>query len=280
MKKTKRTMYYVISTDRRSETSFSVQVGMVVGIILLCALVLVCGVGKSRASTNVSLPPGPGSLNHAKGWCGQHGQPACRSNPGWLSAPSEQPGKIVHVMMSSPEYAMLQKRAGYATLDTPVRVYSLHINTGIAYYDMDHWVASARSKTGTRVGLFDFVYDAAYKRLRFASFGVISPGDVHAHMAFPYVMGTQVLAKLQRLPGIHLLTVSQPKLVFFQIDPRYRDLSSNKYRWYGGGDSPLNPLWYVAGGAGNAYFVDPNLHTYTSFYGEAAYGTMTVPIIL
>jgi hypothetical protein len=167
-------------------------------------------------------------------------------------------------MMSSPEYAMLQKRAGYTTLDTPIRVHSLHMHTGIDYYEMDHWVASARSTTGVRAGLFDFVYDATYKRLRFASFGVITPGDVHAHMAFPYVVGVQVLAKLQRQPGIHLLAASQPEPVFFQIDPRYRDLSSNKYRWYAGGDSPMNPLWHVAGVAGTDYFVGSDLHTYTS----------------
>lgn len=264
MKNTKRTTRYVISTNQRSGTSFSVQIGMVVGIVLLCALVLVFGIGKSAASSNISLPAGPGSLNYAKGWCGQHRQVACRSSFGWLSVKSAQPDEIARVMMSSPEYGMLRKRAGYAMLDTPARVYSLHMNTGIAYYDMDHWVASARSKNGMRVGMFDFVYDAVYKRLRFASFGVITPGDVHAHMAFPYVVGAQVLAKLQRQPGIHLLATSQPELVFFQIDPRYRDLSSNKYRWYAGGDSPMNPLWHVPGVAGNDYFVGCNLHTYTS----------------
>ena len=272
MKNAKRKIYYLVNTNQRTEASFSVQVGMVVGVIILCALLLVLGVGKSIARTTVVFPVGPGSLNHAKGWCGQSGQPACRSSIGWLSAASEQPGEIAHVMMSSSEYVMLRKRAGYATLDIPVCVHSLHMNTGIAYYDMDHWVASARSTVGVRVGLFDFVYDAAHKRLRFASFGIITPGDVHAHAAFPYAVGTQVLAKLQRLPGIHLMAASQPELVFFQIDPRYRDLRSNKHRWYAGGDSPMNPLWHVVGVAGNDYFVGPDLHTYT--------GSMVKPLMV
>ncbi|MBV9613844.1 MAG: hypothetical protein JO031_00140 [Ktedonobacteraceae bacterium] len=263
MKNDKRTSYCAISTNRHARTSFAVQAGMVVGIVLLCALLLVFGVGKSRASVNVSLPVGPGSLNHPKGWCGQQGQPVCRSSPDWLSAASEQPGEIAHVITSSPEYAMLQKRAGYAMLDTPTLIHPLNAHTGISYYDLDHWVASARSTTGVRVGLFDFVYDSTAKRLRFASFGVITPGDARAHMAFPYVMGTQVLAKLQHQSGVHVMATSRPELVFFLIDPRYRNLNSHKYRWDGGGDSPMNPLWHVTGAAGSDYFVGLDLHTYT-----------------
>jgi hypothetical protein len=263
MKHTKKTKYYAIKSNRRSETPFAVQPGLVVGIVLLCALFLVFGVGKSMAVANVSLFDGPGSLNHPKGWCGQQRQPACHINLGWLTVASEQPDEIAHVMMGSPEYAMLQKRAGYTALDTPTLIHPLNADTGIAYYDMDHWVASVRSTTGTRVGLFDFIYDAAHKRLRFASFGVIPPVDPHSQIAFPYIMANQALAKLQRQPGVHILAESQPELVFFLIDPRYRDLSSKKYRWYGGGNSPLNPLWKVAGIGQNDYFVGPDLRTYT-----------------
>lgn len=263
MRNTKRTIYYAIGTTQHTEASFPVQVGMVLGIALLSAFLLVFGVGKSIASDTTTPPVGPGSLDHPKAWCGQSGQPVCRNDPGWFSVTSEQPDAIVQAMKKSPEYVMLQKRAGYVELDTPVRVRSLQMHTGIAYYDLDHWVTSARNTVRVRVGLFDFVYDAASQRLRFASFGVIQSGDVHAHMAFPYVAGTQVLAKLQRQPGVHLMAASQPELVFFQLDPRYRDLSSSKYRWYGGGDSPLNPLWHVVGIAGNNYFMGNDLHAYT-----------------
>jgi hypothetical protein len=261
MRKNTRTKYSVYS-HRQPATSVSVQSGLVVGIVLLCALLLVCGVGKSMAATR-SLPPGPGTLNHPKGWCGQQEQPACRLDFGWLPVASEQPDEIARVMMSSSGYAMLQKSTGYFTLDTPVRVHSLNTHTGIAYYDLDHWIASARSTTGMRVGLFDFVYDAPYKRIRFSSFGVIQSQDAHAHMAFPYIMGNQALARLQAQPGVHMLAESQPELVFFLIDPRYNDLRSKKYRWYGGGNSPMNPLWHIAGVAGNDYFVGSDLHTYT-----------------
>jgi hypothetical protein len=263
MKKAQNKRYYDLNTNQHSTTPFPVQSGLIVGIVLLCALVLVCGVGKSMASATGSLLPGPGSLDHPKGWCGQQKQPSCRVDFGWFPVTSEQPDEIARVMMSNPEYAMLQKSAGYSALDTPTRVHSLNAHTGIPYYDLDHWIASARGKTGIRVGLFDFVYDAAYKRLRFSSFGVISPQDAHAHMAFPYIVGNQALAKLQQQPGVHILTASQPVLVFFLIDPRYNDLSSKKYRWYGGGDSPMNPLWHIAGTAGNDYFVGPDLRTYT-----------------
>lgn len=263
MKKARNTSYYVLNAKQNSTTSFPVQTGLIVGSVLLCALFLVCAVGKSMASPLASHLSGPGSLNYPKGWCGQQGQPSCRINLGWFPVSSEQPGEIARVMMRNSEYAMLQKRAGYSALDTPARVHSLNAHTGIAYYDLDHWIASARSTTGVRVGLFDFVYDAAYKRLRFSSFGVISPQDAHSHMAFPYIMGNQALARLQALPGIHILAARQPELVFFLIDPRYNNLSSKKYRWYGGGNSPINPLWHIAGTAGNDYFVGPNLRTFT-----------------
>src|SRR5450631_4366786 len=165
MNKKRKTRYYDLNTNRHSTTPFPVQIGLVVGIVLLCALLLVCGVGKSMASATGSLLSGPGSLNHSKGWCGQQGQPQCRIDFGWLPVASEQPAEIARVMMSNPEYAMLRKSAGYSALDTPTRVHSLNAHTGIAYYDLDHWIASVRSTTGIRVGLFDFVYDAAYKRL-------------------------------------------------------------------------------------------------------------------
>jgi hypothetical protein len=261
MRKKTKTKYYMYP-DRLSVMPVSVQSGLVVGIVLLCALLLVCGVGKSMAATD-ALVSGPGSLNHPKGWCGQQGQTACKLDLGWLPVASEQPDEIARVMMDSSAYAMLQKSAGYSALDIPTRVHSLNTHTGIAYYDLDHWIASAHSKTGLHVGLFDFVYDAAYKRIRFSSFGVIPPQDAHAHMAFPYRMGDQVLAKLQMQPGVHILAESQPELVFFRIDPRYNDLRSKKYRWYGGGNSPMNPLWHVAGAAGNDYFVGSDLHIYT-----------------
>lgn len=263
MKRTQKTGYYTRNAYQQSATPFPIQSGFAVGIVLLCALFLVCAVGKSMASPPASHLSGPGSLNYPKGWCGQQGQASCRIDPGWLPVTSEQPDEIARVMMSNPEYAMLQKSAGYSALDTPALVHPLNAHTGIAYYDLDHWIASARSATGVRVGLFDFVYDGAYKRLRFSSFGVISPQDAHAHLAFPYIMSNQALARLQAQPGVHILVASQPELVFFLIDPRYNDLSSKKYRWYGGGDSPINPLWHIAGTANNDYFVGSDLRTFT-----------------
>jgi hypothetical protein len=99
--------------------------------------------------------------------------------------------------------------------------------------------------------------------MRFSSFGVIPSQDPHANQAFPYMPVTKAVNLLKQQRGLSIALASQPELIFFPLDPRYRNVASNRYRWTGGGDSPMNPLWYTVNPTRQEYFVGTDLHTYT-----------------
>jgi len=54
----------------------------------------------------------------------------------------------------------------------------------------------------------------------------------------------------------------QPELVFFPIDPQWRDPNSPKHGWSGGGDSPMDPMWHLVGVDGRDYFVGVDMRVY------------------
>jgi hypothetical protein len=54
----------------------------------------------------------------------------------------------------------------------------------------------------------------------------------------------------------------QPELMFFPIDPQWRDVHSPKHSCSGGGDSPMEPMWHIIGADGHEYFVGVNMQIY------------------
>lgn len=245
--------------------------GIVVLFLLGFALVATAGRGSSVASASgggpVShVPAGYGSLNHAKGPCGNAGQAACpATNPGWFAVSAASPGAVAAAIASGPDYIAMQSHYGYVALDTPALVHAYDAHTGNDYYDDDHWVVSVRDVTGARCGIFDFVYDRAHGRMRFSSYGIITPQDAHSAQAFPYIPSATAITQLRHQRGLSTLPGTQPQLIFFPIDPSFPYLTSPVHNWRGGGNSAMNPMWHMVGSDGHDYFVgaDLNVHITT-----------------
>jgi hypothetical protein len=243
---------------------FSIVLGM--GILVGLLLMVMIGHGGSTATASgggPDVPGGYGSLNRPKGSCGNTGQSSCTSpNPDWFAIGSETPAAAAAAIAGSTDFLGIAAQHGCPLLDTPALVYSYGARTGMDYYDDDHWVASVRDNTGMRCGLADFVYDRAHKRMRFASFGVLTPQDPHSRQVFPYLSSSVAVAQLQSQHKLAPFSGTVPKLIFFPIDPGFPDLNSPVHKWAGGGNSAMNPMWYVVGADGRDNFLGEDLHVY------------------
>jgi hypothetical protein len=157
----------------------------------------------------------------------------------------------------------MQAQFGGTVLDAPALVHAANLHTGVEYYDDDHWVASVRDGSGAERGIFDFVYDRTHQRIRMASFARLTPSDPRSRQAFPYISAASAAATLRAARGIVMdARGHQPELMFFPIDPQWRDLHSPKHSWSGGGDSPMDPMWHIVGADGHDYFVGVNMQVY------------------
>lgn len=244
--------------------SFSTMLVIVFSFILISTMAHANSTQTASGNPPSSIPVGFGSLNHPKGWCGNAGQAACPAiDPGWFSVSAETPAAIASAIAQSATFKSMQPQHEYASLDTPAWVHTMVTHpTGVSYYDNDHWIVSVRNASGQRCGIFDFVYDKANHRMRFSSYGVITPTDPHAKLAFPYTSPITASALLQKQRGLAMLANSPAELVFFPINPSYRDLNSPVHLWSGGGDSPMDPVWHLKGANGQDYFVGQDQHVY------------------
>src|SRR5579884_2040 len=257
------------SSHNGSGSIIATIAGVALALLVVAGFVLIGIIGHGKGTATASggsgtVPVGYGSLNHPKGPCGNAGQAACTAaQPNWFSISSPSPAAVAAAIAGSSDYLSMQAQYGYVALDTPALVHAYAAHTGIAYYDSDHWVVSVRNAAGMRCGLFDFVYDAAHQRLRFSSYGVITPADPHAQQAFPYISQSQAIAVLSSERKLGVKGGTQPELIFFPIDPSYPILTSPAHKWAGGGNSPMLPMWYITGSDGNSYFIGTDLHTHT-----------------
>jgi hypothetical protein len=243
---------------------FSIALGM----SILVGLMLMVMIGHEGSTATASgggsdVPGGYGSLNHPKGPCGNTGQSSCGNpNPDWFAIGSETPGAAATAIAGSKDFLGTAAQYGCSLLDTPALVYSFGARTGMDYYDDDHWVVSVHDSTGMRCGLADFVYDRSHMRIRFSSFGVLTPQDPHSRQVFPYVSSSVAVAQLQSQRKLAPHSGTVMKLVFFPIDPSFPNLNSPVHKWAGGGNSAMNPIWHVVGADGHDYFLGEDLHIY------------------
>jgi hypothetical protein len=258
--------------DRSPRSILATAFGGLLVVLLIAGLMLIVVIGHDKASVTASHGPSPvitvpvgyGSLNHVKGPCGNDAQqPACPSlQLNWSSVTSESAAAVTQAIEQSVDYISMQSRFGYTSLDTPGLVHAFAAHTGISYYDDDHWIVSVRNASGMRCGIFDYVYDQANHRLRFSSYGVITSGDPHHTLAFPYVSATTAVQALWSQRGLHLKGGVQPELIFFPINPAFGNPTSPVSKWAGGGNSPMLPMWLLVGTDGRNYFIGTDLSVY------------------
>lgn len=245
--------------------AFGIVALLVLGFVLLITVGRGSGVAGASGGPVSPVPTGNGSLNHAKGSCGNAGQAACPAVPqGWFAVSGASPASVAAAIANGPDYKAMQGHYGYTTLDTPTLVHAYAAHTGNDYYDDDHWVVTVRNAGGMRCGIFDFVYDRVHGWMRFSSYGVITPQDAHAGLPFPYISPTTAIAQLQRQRGLSMLSGTQPVLIFFPIDPNYPYLNSPVHKWSGGGNSAMEPMWHIVGSDRHDYFVGTDLNVYVT----------------
>ena len=257
------------TTSRRAFFSTLFGVGVVAVLVIGFAFIAVMGhAGNGKTVTasgggTVTVPVGYGSLNHAKGSCGNTGQAACPVvDPGWFSISTESPSVIATAITKSRDYAGIVSHYNCGSLDSPVLVHAYNAHTGNSYYDDDHWVVSARDHSGMRCGIFDFVYDSTKQQMRFSSYGVLTAQDPHSALAFPYTSSATAIAELQSQRKLGVMAGTQPELMFFPIDPSFPVLTSPVHKWAGGGNSAMDAMWHIVGADGYDYFVGTDLHVY------------------
>jgi hypothetical protein len=259
------------SIQRNQRTLFAPVIGLTMAIVLVIGLALLVIIGHAGNIASASggnpggnVPVGYGSLNHAKGSCGNPGQAACPAiNAGWFTVTSESPQTVATAIAHSSQFVTMQGRYSYVTSDTPALVHAFAAHTGNDYYDDDHWVVSVRDAMGMRCGIFDFVYDRVHQRMRFSSYGVLTSLDANSRQAFPYISSSTALARLQIKLKLQPKAGTRPELIFFPIDPNFPVLTSPAHKWSGGGNSPMEPIWHIAASNGQDYFVGSDLGVYT-----------------
>lgn len=249
------------STSKKPKASIPFSFGIAFILILSVVFVVVAG---HEANASGGTHPSSTVVRNYKGFCGNPGQPVCSPpDPRWFTIISDSPDVIAKAIVNCSDFTMLKSRYGNALVDTPVLVHSFGPRTGIQWYDDDHWVVSTRNISGKEVGILDFVYDRSHHRLRFSSFAVLGQQNPTAYKAFPYISQLIATAQLKRQRKLNLQTGTQPELIFFPIDPQWRNLSSPVHLWSGGGDAPLDPVWYIVGSDKHNYFVGADLKVYT-----------------
>lgn len=261
----------VIQRGNRSgvrAVSTAIGIGIAMALVLGLAIMVIIRYESNTASASgggptMNAPAGYGSLNHPKGPCGNAAQAPCAPvDPGWFPVGSDSPAVAAAAIASSREFAAMENRYGCASLDTPALVHAYGAQTGIDYFDDDHWVVSVRDTSGMRCGIFDFVYDRAHQRMRFSSYGVLTLQDPHSRQAFPYISSSVAVAQLQSQRKLKVLAGTQPELIFFPINPSFPYLNSPVHKWAGGGNSAMNPMWHIVGSDAHDYFLGNNLNVY------------------
>lgn len=239
--------------------------GLLVAVLLAGLLIWHSG---SAGSTNAASGTGPSIAQaaHPKGWCGLPGQPVCPTgDPDWIPLSSTSLGDIVAAMKKASVFTGIESRYGGVAFDLPVLVHPYHPanpTAGSDYYVDDHLVVSVRDNAGQEMGIFDFVYDRAHQRIRFASYGVLMPRDPRYGHAFPLVASGAAINRVQTTRHVAMLAGATPQLVFFPLASD-RQGPESPHPWIGGGTSPMDPLWLVVGTDGHNYFVGSSLQTYT-----------------
>jgi hypothetical protein len=242
------------------------RAAIVVISLMLCLVAAIATsytVGTAQASGGPTTPTHPGK----QPLCDNTGMPACPEpaiTTQWVTIRAELPSAVAAAISQSGMFQSVETRMGHLTLDSPALVHLLNSVGGSDYWTHDHWLASAATDAGQRVGIFDYVYDRARHRIRFAVFGSLRPSDLRYGQVFPYTSANIAVQRLSAERGLGAKLGVQPILVFFPPDPAILGPDSGRPQrtWTGGGEYPSDPMRLVVGSDGHNYFVGKDGHVH------------------
>lgn len=211
-------------------------------------------------------PDGAGQTTNKQPWCGDTNLPDCpAATPEWVALEAETPGAAAQAIAKSPMFASIQRQHGQLSLDLPALVHPFNGGTagGSDYWTNDHWVVSVRYPSAKQEGVFDYVYDRANHRIRFAFYVELGPSDPRYGHAFPYSQPGNALGRLKAERGLDVKAGTTPELVFYAIDAQYLNPEfAAQHGWSAGGQNPTYPVWHVVGADGHDYFVGNDAHVH------------------
>ena len=251
--------------QRNGASSPSFALLATIGLVIILIGFALSSRSMAGASPATGTPTGAGQAHQP--WCDAPGLPACpQADPGWIPIAADTPDAAAAAIQNSRMFAAVETRQGHLTLDVPALVHIIHPTpTASDYWALDHWVVSVRNDTGAETGVFDFVYDRANHRIRFAVYGDLPPSDPrHGHI-FPYISADQAVQTLRTTLGKAPLSGAAPQLVFFPVDAAYLGPAGRGLghaRWTAGGEYPTDPVWFITGADGHTYFVGKDSHAH------------------
>lgn len=251
---------------------------LVVSIATLAAALIVT-IGLVGAAAGLVSGPNPGKLGPAgkypiaghKGHatCDEPGQPTCPPVPSdSVVLSSETPAAVLAALPTIPGYMSpvqadpaLPANSTYS-FDTPVLVLPATAGPAGNYNNSPHFIVRA-AVNGVRMITYDLTYNPTTHALHIDSVGGDEPNDPHYGKPFPFngVPASTAANALQTTHSLALASGYQPQLVFFDLNSQAVN-PSNPNKWFGGGESPADPIWRLKGADKHLYFVGVDGHVY------------------
>lgn len=182
-------------------------------------------------------------------------------NLDWIAAPDSSPSAMKRILAQAPTFS--RDPAFVPAPGTPVLVHPFGMHTGYDFNDCPHWLLPEYDPAGHLVEIADYVYDYPHKRVRFANAGEIMPNEPRYRNPYPYLLAEQAEALLKRTRGVDTRGDPAPELVFLPLDMGLPEQPGPAAHWQGGGATPGDPVWLLAGADGQDYVIGTDRHVYT-----------------
>lgn len=224
-------------------------------LALLATAIIVTGVGVYRWYAGRSL--GVGGRRDS---CAAVRHPANDGAANWIAFPDTSPQAARQLFTDAPSVS--HDPDIVPSPGTPLLVHPIGMRTGVDANDCPHWLIPDYDAAGHLVEIADFIYD-------YPTSGCVSPTlvascrTIPARNPFPYLSAAQATALLRQVRGVGVASDPAPELVYLPIDVGMPEQPGPAANWRGGGVTPADPVWLLAGSDGQDYIVGTELRVYT-----------------